>query len=134
MPINAVSFSTPQYVLMDVNRRIGPKIQPLTSGQVCSPIYGFTNKLLYDRFRLNTPQQLIPYPLVKRYLTQLIEESGEKLLLVVFDAVGPDDPVLYAATTAAVLEAQSNGEKQIASSHQLTIDPGTKTYRVEAIG
>lgn len=126
-------LSTPQYVLLDVNRRIGPKLTPSDSKTSITAIYGFTNKPLYDAFRLNTKQPLIPYPLVKRYLTKMIEEAGDSLSLIVLDANGPDQPVLQAAAIADVLEAHVKGVKTITSTHQLTLDTSSSSYCVKAV-
>jgi hypothetical protein len=126
-------LSTPQYVLLDINRRIGPKLEPSDSKTPTTAIYGFTNKPLYDAFRLNTKQPLIPYPLVKRYLTKMIEEAGDSLSLIVLDANGPDQSMLQAAAIADVLAAHVKGEKNIASSHQLILNAATSSYRVTPV-
>jgi hypothetical protein len=128
-----LTLATPQYVLMDVNRRIGPAMKPSGETLPNLSIYGFANKSLYDAFRLNTSQPLIPYPLVKRYLTKMIDDAGDALSLIVLDANHPAEPTLQAATVQAVLEAQNKGEKQIAASHQLDFDAATKSYLVTPI-
>lgn len=132
-PSISPTFQTPQYVLLDINRRIGPKVRPLKSGVECSPIYGFGNKLLYDKFRVSTNQPLIPYPLVKRYLTKLIEEAGDKLLLVILDATGPTDQEIFGVTIASVLDAQNSGAKELVAEYRLTYDLATVTYDVDEL-
>ena len=44
--------STPQYVLMDGNRRIGPKIVRSDTGEDCLPIYGFSEAIAFPAQRL----------------------------------------------------------------------------------
>ena len=86
MPLSTVAASTPNYVLIDGNLRIGPKVLPLDAGMGCSAIYGFSEKGAYDRFCANSQLALKPYPLVKGYLRNQIDALGEALKLVVIDA------------------------------------------------
>ncbi|MCA9120426.1 MAG: hypothetical protein H6822_09645 [Planctomycetaceae bacterium] len=122
---------TPNYVLMEGNRRIGPIIFPLLSGIECLPIYGFSDKGPYDKFCANSQLALTPYPLVKGYLQRQHDIRGEGLKLVVIDAAGPRDPLLYAATMEAVLDAQENRTTHVTVTHHLTFDQEADAYRVE---
>ena len=130
---NQTLYSTPQYVLLDVNRRIGPKLKPSDSKTGHTAIYGFTDKSFYDAFRLNTTQPLIPYPLVKRYLTKMIEDAGDTLSLIVIDASGPSELTLHAAAIADVLEAHVKGDKKVSATHQLTFDAASSSYKVNLV-
>ncbi len=127
----AVVAGTPYYVLMDGKQRIGPKIIPLVSGIECFPIYGFSDKGLYDKFCTSSHLALTPYPLVKGYLQRQTEMPGKGLQLVVVDAVGSGEHLLYAATMEAVLEAQENRTTHVTVTHQLTFDQEADAYRVE---
>jgi len=127
----AVVAGTPNYVLMAGNRHIGPKVVPLLTGTECLPIYGFSDKGPYDKFCANSPLALTPYPLVKGYLQRQTENRGEGLKLVVLDAVGPRELLLYAATMQAVLEAQEHRTPHVTVTHQLTFDREADAYRVE---
>jgi len=127
----AVVTGTPFYVLMDRNQRIGPNISSLLSGIECLPIYGFSDKGPYDKFCANSQLALTPYPLVKGYLQRQTEIRGEGLNLVVVDPVGPREPLLYAATMEAVLEAREHRATHVTVTHQLTFDREADAYRVE---
>jgi hypothetical protein len=127
----AVVAVTPYYVLLEGKCRIGPNALPLLSGIECSPIYGFSDKGPYDKFCANSQLALTPYPLVKGYLQCQTESPGEGLKLIVIDAAGPGDPLLYAATMEAVLEAQENRTTLVTVTHHLTFDQEADAYRVE---
>jgi hypothetical protein len=130
MPTSAVVADTPNYVLMEANRRIGPQVLPLRSGVECSPIYGFSTTRTYDQFRTNSEDALTPYPLVKVYLRMRASDSGGDLKLVVVDAAGPREPRLHAATMEAVLEAQEKGTTQVNTEYELMFDQEEGAYRV----
>lgn len=127
----AVVAGTPNYVLMQGNSRIGPSVVPLLSGIECLPIYGFSDKGPYDKFCANSPLALTPYPLVKGYLQRQTEIRGGGLTLVVVDAAGPGEPLLYAATMEAVLEAQENRAAHVTATHRLRFDQEADAYRVD---
>lgn len=124
-------LSTPYYVLMDHNCRIGPEIIPLHSGIDCAPIYGFSDKDSYDKFCLRSQQTLTPYPLVKGFLRNQLGAPNNSLNLVVIDSPGPREPFLRAATMKAVLEAQENPTTQVASDFRLVFEPENDAYSVE---
>lgn len=130
MPLSTVAASTPNYVLIDGNLRIGPKVLPLDAGMSCSAIYGFSDKGPYDRFCANSRLALKPYPLVKGYLRNQIDAPGDSLKLVVIDAAGPGEPYLHAATLKAVLEAQETHAAHVTTAYRLTFDEGANAYRV----
>lgn len=132
MPMSAVAAGTPYYVLMEENRRIGPTVVPLASGLACTAIYGFSNKGLYDTFWANSQLALMmPYPLVKGYLRNQVNEAGNGLKLVVLDAAGPLESPLHAASMEAVLDAQENRTTHVTTEYRLIFDQETKSYRVE---
>ena len=134
MPISTVAASTPNYVLIDGNLRIGPKVLPLDAGMGCSAIYGFSDKGPYDRFCANSQLALKPYPLVKGYLRNQMEAPGDSLKLVVIDAAGPSEPYLHAATIEAVLEAQESRAAHVTAAYRLTFDEEANAYRVDEQG
>jgi hypothetical protein len=129
MPLSTVAASTPNYVLIDGNLRIGPKVLPLDAGMGCSAIYGFSDKGPYDRFCANSRLALKPYPLVKGYLRNQIDAPGDSLKLVVIDAAGPGEPYLHAATLKAVLEAQETHAAYVTAAYRLMFDEGANAYR-----
>jgi hypothetical protein len=116
---------------MDGNRRIGPSVSPLNSGIECSAVYGFSQKGLYDNFCSHSQLELKPYPLVKGYLRNQDGAAGNDLKLVVVDAAGPDEPYLYAATMALVLEAQEKRTHEVTTEYRLIFDREANAYRVE---
>ena len=130
MPMTAVDASTPNYVLIDGTRRIGPTLVPLGSGLECSAIYGFSAKGPYDTFCANSQQALKPYPLVKGYLRNQLD-APDNVKFVVIDAASPNQPYLHAATIQAVLEAQENRAAHVNAAHRLTFDDKAHAYRVD---
>lgn len=131
MPMSAVAAGTPCYVLMEENRRIGPTVVPLASGLACTAIYGFSNKGPYDTFWANSQLALMPYPLVKGYLRNQVNEAGNGLKLVVLDAAGPFESPLHAASMEAVLDAQENRTPHVTAEYRLIFDQEANAYRVE---
>jgi hypothetical protein len=129
--MSAVSDDTPYYVLMEANRRIGPRIMPLPSGFECAAVYGFSGKGPYDKFRANSPGALTPYPLVEDYLRTEVGTAGRGLKLVVLEAAGPQESYVQAATVEAVLEAQEKRATHVTATHQLTFDAVADGYRVD---
>ena len=131
MPTIATAAGTPYYVLMESNRRIGPKVVQLPAGMECAPIYGFSDKGTYDNFCMNGQLGLTPYPLVKRYLLNQVDAPGDGLKLVVVDAAGPCEPYLHAATMEAVLEAQEDRTTHVTAAYRLVFDQEADAYGME---
>jgi hypothetical protein len=131
MNSTAVTASTPHYVLMNAGQRIGPKVVPAASRIECSLIYGFSDKEPYDTFIANSQSALTPFPLVKRYLRNQLDEPDSGLKLVVIDAAGPSQPYLRAASMQAVLEAHENHADQVAATYRLTLDQQADAYTIE---
>jgi hypothetical protein len=131
MPMTAVVADAPYYVLMDQNRRIGPKVLQSPSGIACAAIYGFSDKGPYDKFCRNCQLALTPYPLVKVYLRNQAGALGDGLKLVVVDAAGPHEDCLHAATVEAVLKAQENQMTHVTAAYRLMFDQEAHAYRLE---
>jgi hypothetical protein len=129
--MSTVAASTPNYVLIEGNLRIGPKIVPFDAGIECSAIYGFSDKGPYDKFCANSQLALKPYPLVNGYLRSQIDAPDDCLKLVVIDAVGPSEPCLHAATIEAVLEAHETHAAHVTAAYRLTFDEEANAYRVD---
>lgn len=132
MTTNEVVVCTPRYVLLDENRRLGPKVIPSDVGVGCSVIYGFSDKGPYDRFCGNSDLALRPYPLVEGYLRNQVGVSGGDLKLIVLDADGPRERCLHAATMEAVLQAQENRLAQLPAAYELVLDQQANAYRLGA--
>ena len=128
MTMNATVASTPRYVLLEENHRLGPKVIPSDVGVGCSVIYGFSDKGPYDRFCGNSDLALRPYPLVEGYLRNQVTDSGGVLKLIVLDVDGPRERCLHAAT---MLEAQENRAAGVNTGYRLILDPKADAYRVE---
>ena len=125
---------TPHYVLLDdldANRRIGPKLLPMSRGAENLAIYGFSDKGPYDRFCMASERLLKPYPLVKVFLRDEVAKQDAGVTLVVLDAPGPRAPILHAATVEAVLDAHQSHKVQVATSFRLVLIPVANVYRVE---
>ena len=132
METTTVMFRTPHYVLLDGNSRIGPELAPSSGGMERMAIFGFANKDAYNVFEGHDHRALKPYPLVKDYLRIQVSAPRARLNLVVFDAAGPIESVLHAATMEAVLEAQENQTPDIAAAYRLIFDKQVDAYRVES--
>lgn len=132
MPTFSADGSTPNYVLMDDGRRIGPRLTPVSS-EKCNVIYGFSSKAAYECFRDNCDVALKPYPLVKGYLRKQIGEVNIEHLLVAIDVQGPLDPTLKATTIAAVLDAQEKQIAHVTSVYLLAFDEDEKAYRLAEV-
>lgn len=131
MTLRKTVANTPRYVLVDGSSRIGPEMDPLSMGNRCLPIYGFSGKALYDKFLSQSELALTPYPLVGGYLRNQIESAGDGLQLVAIDPAGIDEPYLQAATMAAVLEAQEAKAMHVTADYRLVLDQQANSYRVE---
>ena len=129
--MNALSTSTPLYVLLDDKLRIGPSLTASQSGPQYTAIYSFSDKQPYDLFCANCDLPLTPYPLVRGYLKNQIADAGEAVHFVVVDAAGPREGKLNATTMGSVLEAQEQKANHVNISFQLMQDPGSQAYRVE---
>ena len=132
MTTTALVAGTPLYVLMDGSRRSGPKIE-LSSKYDDSPIYGFSDKTHYDKFRSNDRLALTPYPLVRAFLRTAPDSTDAGLRIVVVDAIGPSESLLHAATAEAVLEALENRADHVTVTHHLIFDQDADAYRVEEV-
>ncbi len=134
--VENLNVATPRYVLMNGKNRIGPSVTSESCARNCLAIYGFSGKGPYDRFQQNSEQHLTPYPLVEGYLSNQIaadSESGDpegSLKLVVLDAAGPDDPLLFAVTMQATLDAQKNRILQVKTSHCLSFNSQASAYQI----
>lgn len=121
----------PRFVFMEGGHRFGPRAGTLSDGMESALVYGFSNKHAYDLFRVNCPEALQPWHLVKSYLRLHTKAAENHLRLVVLDATGPRQPCLYAATMEAVLEAIEQEADQIAGLYCLILDSHTGTYSLE---
>ena len=107
---------------------------------ICVCIYGFSDKPIYDDFISCAGQLLTPYPLVKGYLVNQIADAdstdsiGVGPALVILDATNPAQPVLAAATMAAVLRAQQEKAKQVPVEFEFVFDSETASYQIKSDG
>ncbi len=132
MSTTAIVAAIPLYVLMDGSRRSGPKIERSAEFEG-TPIFGFSDKGHYDKFRSDDRLALTPYPLVKAFLRTAADAADAGLRLVVVDANGPNETLLHAATAEAVLEAQENRAAHVTVTHHLILDQNAAAYRVEEV-
>jgi len=130
MLLSTVEVGKPCYALLEGENRTGPKIVSLTSGRVCSAIYGFSAKSFYDRFLEQSDQALTPYPLVKGYFRNQVDAAGDVLKLVVLDAAGPQETNLEAITIDSAWEAHENRASHVTADYQLEFDPQANAYKV----
>ena len=128
------SANTPFFVLKNGNQPVNPTINFDDPNANCVCVYGFSDKSIYEKFIKSSGQLLTPYPLLKRYLENQIAEidsAGTKAVclgLVVLDATKTTQPLLSAATMAAVLHAQQEKAQKIFVEYELAFDPKTASY------
>ena len=123
---------TPRYVLKDGSRPTSPAISQAPSKEESTVIFGFSDKPEYDTFLKASSRLLTPYPLVKGYLQNQIDLNVDSLSLVVLDAASPQQATLYAATFRDVLESWQLDSESVPFSYQLTREPNSQGYRVQA--
>ncbi len=127
-----IPAKTPNYVLLDGQTRIGPKILPASDRPEVTVVYGFSDKEPYDRFMANSDRPLRPYPLVTGYLSEPGQQTDEILRLVVIDAHGPDDKCLRATNLLVVHDAQQGRQPHLADTHRLVFDETFQAYTLES--
>lgn len=126
--------NTPSYVLKSGNQPIYPTIDFDDPDTSCSCVYGFSDKPIYDKFIKGADQLLTPYPLVKGFLTKMIDDQDSRESkrvcpgYVILDATDGGQPVLAAATIATVLLAHQEKSKQVPIEVELIFDPDTASY------
>lgn len=130
MPTDTAVFATPNYVLLDGTRRMGPDVTTLASGRSCTPLYGFSSRAQYESFRENCDLALKPYPLVMVFLRNETDAAGDDLNLVILDPVEPNQPLLHAALIKTVLDARESKEPHVSPDYTLEFDSEAGTYRV----
>lgn len=128
---NSTPAKTPNYVLLEGQTRIGPRVVPLTAGPEVLVVYGFSDKEPYDRFTANSGRALRPYPLVTGYLSEPGGQVDDRLRLVVIDATGPDDKCLRATKMEIIAEAQKSHQSHLPDTHRLLFDETASAYSIE---
>lgn len=144
-----VSSKTPRYVLRRGLQLASPSLSKsqasLANAEVADPrtsavdqavVFGFTDKPQYDLFLKGDTKHLTPYPLVKRFLMDQIDQvdhrTGSKLL--VLDAVEPNQKVMQATTFEAVLKSLQDDQHDVPITHRLIrdeVDDASCQYRIE---
>jgi hypothetical protein len=150
-----VSSKTPRYVLRHGLQLVSPSLSgnhtfvagsEVADSQVAdsrsspvapSVIFGFTDKPQYDAFLQGDTKHLTPYPLVKRFLMDQLDQvehrTGTKLLVV--DALDPNQRVMQATTFEAALKSLQDGQHLVPITHRLIrddVDDASCHYRIES--
>ncbi|WP_339746944.1 hypothetical protein [uncultured Rubinisphaera sp.] len=131
MTISADAISTPRYILHFERKPLAPVVSKLLSIQDYHVIYGFSDKIHFDKFIANYQMPLTPYPLVKIHLKNVKESVGNGLNLIAINATGPEAVEVLAATNLEVLEAHIHHHDQVPASYRLKFDSETQAYHVE---
>lgn len=129
MPNDSVICDTPRYVLLEDREPIGPWVAEDSSQSGSHVIYGFSCKHTYDVFASNCDKELRPYPLMKGYLRNRIEEEADEFHLVVIDAVAPNDDCLIVATMNNVLAAQNAGGQRMTNGFYVRRNSRSTEYQ-----
>lgn len=128
------SAKTPKYILRDGNNPICPSIALQSSSETeAKVVFAFSDKPEYDVFLESGSVSLMPYPLVKRFLSERLDSDKSSLQLVVIDATESEQPILFAATFQSVLDSLVTGSDSVAVSHQLMLDPSSHSYTIQAM-
>ena len=133
MSVQKVTCSTPRYVLREDRQPIGPKVVPASPGSGVLAIYGFSGKAAYDAFIGNSEGDLRPYPLMKGYLKNRLEEEHDETYIVIIDAKAPVAATVDAATMENVLAAQNKADSELFSDFYLTFFPTRKAYALAGV-
>lgn len=126
-------LATPNFLLLDGTRRIGPDVTTPDSGRSCTPLYGFSSRACYETFQANSKVNLKPYPLVMVFLRQECDSSDGDLKLMILESARPDEPKLYAALTATVLKARESRAQHVSPDYTLVFDPKSCSYTLNEI-
>ena len=124
---------TPRYVLKDGSHPTSPVVEVASAETEPTVIYGFSGKASYDLFWKAQSASLTPFPLVRLFLQNQIDQGGDSLSLVVLDATCPQQEILSAATFQAVAEAFRQNSDTVLASHRLIRSGDSTGYRVEAL-
>ena len=133
MPTQKVTCPTPRYVLHEDGQPIGPDIVQNSRDRDCLAIYGFSCKAAYDAFVGNSEGDLRPYPLMKGYLKNRIDEEHDEKYLVIVDAASPCADSVDASTMENVLAAQNKAVTQLVCDFRLTFCSTGNAYTLEDI-
>jgi hypothetical protein len=145
-----VSSKTPRYVLRHGLQLVSPSLSAnhtfVADSEVADSrssaiaplvIFGFTDKPQYDAFLQSDTKHLTPYPLVKRFLMDQLDQvehrAGGKLLIL--DALDPSQRVMQATTFEAVLKSLQDGQHFVPITHRLIrdgVDSASCHYRIES--
>lgn len=128
MPDEMPLFATPNFLLLDGTRRIGPEVTTPDSGPSCTSLYGFSSRARYETFQANCRVKLKPYPLVMVFLREECESSDDDLKLVILESAQPDEPTLYAALITTVLKARESRAQHLTPDYTLAFDPKSCSY------
>lgn len=123
---------TPRYVLRDGLHPTGPSVMQTTSQAQVTAIFGFSDKPQYDAFLHQSSIALTPYPLVKGFLQNQVDLDTEVLRLVVLDANGPKQSILYAATMQSIFESLDRKPDSVEVTHELILDETSGFYQVQS--
>ena len=124
---------TPRYVLKDGSHPTSPVVVVDATEVEPTVIFGFSGKASYDLFWKAQSASLTPFPLVRLFLQNKIDQGGNSLSLVVLDATSPQQEILAAATFQAVAEAFRQNSETLPVSHRLIRSGDSTGYRVEAL-
>ena len=124
----------PRYILNTTSGPLGPALVPQTLDTPTTVIYGFTNKSNYDLFLKNSGShaELLPYPLINRYMQGQIDADVDACKLVAIDCESPTQPQIGAVTMQSIIGALERKNESIEISHTLKFNAVTEQYQVDA--
>ncbi|MFK7768442.1 MAG: hypothetical protein AB8B55_14570, partial [Mariniblastus sp.] len=128
---------TPRYVLNNDKQAFMATIKSDDPKTKCVCVYGFSGKLIYDQFVKSAGKPLTPFPLVKRLLSNHIDEENRKCsggdcsTLVILDATDETQSVVSAASMASVLLAFEEKKAQIPIQFEFVFDAQTKKKKIK---
>lgn len=124
-------LATPYYVLLAGAVPFSPRMIETTTFHSAIVLFGFSDKMPYDRFQANTRQGLTPFPLVKRTMASHL--AARNRCLVVVDAVSPNDILLYAASMQSVLLAHETKASHVPLDCELAFVPESAGYVIRPL-
>ncbi|WDQ15207.1 hypothetical protein [Rhodopirellula sp. P2] len=124
---------TPRFVLKADGLPIGPNTVPANQDAETQVVFGFSSKEHYDAFQKACSDPVTPYPLVKGYLQNQVEEGSGRRQLVMLDADSPTQEECLAATFQSILASIQSSSDTVPVSHQLHLDRESLLYDVRSV-
>ena len=124
---------TPNYLMMHDHVVFGPKLTTASAEEGAHVVFAFTDKLQYDAFWATMNEKMTPYPLVKSYLRNRLQEDNSVQWLMVLDARNDHETRYQASTFQEVLISMEKRLDSVPITHCLTLDSESIGYAIAVV-